>query len=116
MRANIFLRVFISGLVVCVFLFTQAGCNGQTRNGAGLAMQAAGGLVILIPHPVAKVVGVVLVMAGTALIVEYAINGETVRETIKLNKKDESKGREQETVVLQDPQGKSIAVKLSPDS
>jgi hypothetical protein len=68
-------------------------------------MQAAGGLVILIPHPVAKVVGVLLVSGGTVLVVEYLINGETVKEEVKLDDDQQKKLKEVGKVTLQDQEG-----------
>jgi hypothetical protein len=73
-------------LVGAGLLTGSVGCNPNVANAVADAVIAVGGLTLTIPHPAGKVVGVVLVLSGSAAkIVIAALDGSRREETVQLN-------------------------------
>lgn len=93
-----------------VSILGNTGCeNKRTQNAAGQGAAAVGGLVFLIPHPIAKVIGVLLIAGGAALSIEATYeDGRTETINVQLTADQKQRVEKGAEVYLKDSRGKLI--------
>lgn len=91
------------------------GCDNKgAQQAVGTGMVQVGEVIAKLPHPVARVVGVALIAAGTALIVDAELaDGATQQFKIELNDEQRKTLEAGGAVVVVDPDGKAVKVKPS---
>lgn len=85
MKTDQYLRSLVGRTLVLVVCMCVVGCSGDAaspkpRNVIGQGVALVGTLVVMIPHPITKVIGVVLIASGSALCIEAQMEDGTVQQ------------------------------------
>jgi hypothetical protein len=101
MRQGSIALLVATGLLVACLSITQPGCTPNQRQAGAHTTAAAGGLLVLSPHPVAKIAGVVLIIVGeTASLVLTFVDGD--EERLILSPEDAEKAKKGVEVEFKD--------------
>ena len=99
-------------VVLGISAATVAGCNDEGASEAvGIGLAAVGTVLVVCPHPVVQVVGCVLILGGTALVVEAKLrSGETRKFEIQLSAEQQRRLQEGAKVRIRDRGGREFEV------